>query len=59
MKVVTFFKEIRGELEKVVWPKQGEVIKLTAIVIFISVLVAAIVGGMDYVFASLLETILS
>ena len=57
--VVTFFSEVRGELSKVVWPKRGEVVKLTAIVLLVSALVGVYVGGLDYLFTKALEILVS
>lgn len=46
---------VKSELSKVVWPKAGEVAKLTLIVIIISAVMAAFVGGLDFGFTKLLE----
>ena len=59
MKAVLYFKEVKEELSKVKWPSQGQVLKLTMIVIFISLLVAVVVGALDFTFAKVLEIILS
>ena len=48
---VVFFKEVFAELRKVTWPKQAVVIKLTLVVVGVSVLVAIYLGGLDFVFA--------
>jgi preprotein translocase subunit SecE len=52
---ITFLKEVRLELTKVVWPKREEVIKLTLIVLIISGIIAAYVGALDFAFTKLLE----
>ena len=52
---LTYFKEVRLELEKVVWPKRDEVVKLTLIVLLISLIVGLYVGGLDFVFTKALE----
>ena len=57
--VTTFFSEVRSELSKVTWPKREEVIKLTIIVLLVSVVVGAYVGGLDYLFTKALEIIVS
>jgi preprotein translocase subunit SecE len=57
--VSSFFGEVKGELSKVVWPKKEEVIKLTLLILIISVIVGAYVGGLDYAFTLLLEYIVS
>lgn len=48
-KVVSFLKEVRLELKKVNWPTRKETIKYTLIVIGASLVVAAFLGGLDYV----------
>ena len=57
--IVSFFSEVRSELLKVTWPKRDEVIKLTIIVLLVSVVVGAYVGGLDYLFTKALEIIVS
>lgn len=54
-----FIDSVRLELTKVNWPKKQEVVRLTAIVFIISGIVAAYVGGLDYLFLKLLELIVS
>jgi preprotein translocase subunit SecE len=48
MKVIDFLSEVRVELEKVVWPTRAQTIRLTFIVIFITVMVAFFVGIVDF-----------
>ena len=55
---ITFLKEVRDELKKVVWPTRDEVIRLTTIVILVSVLVGVFLGGMDYIFTSTMTLII-
>lgn len=57
--VFQYFKEVRSELGKVIWPKREEVVRLTLIVLIVSGLVAAYVGGVDYVLTKLLEVVLT
>ena len=45
-----FVKEVIAELKKVTWPSREETIKLTVIVIVISILVGAFIGGLDSLF---------
>ena len=54
-KIVTFIKEVRLEMKKVNWPTRDETIKYTLIVIGISVGVAIYLGGLDFVFTTLLN----
>ncbi|MDP2637998.1 MAG: preprotein translocase subunit SecE [Candidatus Levybacteria bacterium] len=54
---VSFFKEARDELKKVVWPTRQEVIRLTLVVIAVSFIVGVFLGGLDFVFVKIIETI--
>ena len=58
MNPITYLKEVKAELAKVVWPKRAQVVKLTATVIILSAVVGLYLGGLDLVFAKALETIL-
>ena len=53
-----FLKEVRDELRKVVWPTRSEMIKLTAVVVAVSAVVAVYLGGLDFVFAKGIELLL-
>ncbi len=54
---VVFLKETRDELKKVVWPTRDEVIRLTSVVIIVSVIVGIFLGGIDYILTNLLTLI--
>ncbi|MDO8658475.1 MAG: preprotein translocase subunit SecE [Candidatus Levybacteria bacterium] len=54
---VTFLKEVKDELKKVTWPKQNEVIRLTMVVILVSLIVGLYIGGLDYIFTKTVEII--
>jgi len=58
-KVLDYFSEVKGELRKVTWPKRQEVIRLTLVVFIISAIVAAYVGGLDYLFTKTLTLVVS
>ena len=45
-----FLKEVVAELKKVTWPTREETVKLTIVVIVISILVGAFIGGLDSLF---------
>lgn len=47
---VQFIREVIAELKKVTWPTREETIKLTAVVIVLSVVVGAFVGALDITF---------
>ena len=57
MKVVIFLKEVRSELTKVKWPTRPEVIKMTSLVILISLLVGIYVGAVDFALTKIMEVI--
>jgi preprotein translocase subunit SecE len=46
--VARFYRETIGELRKVSWPTRAEAINLTVIVIFVLILMAIILGGVDW-----------
>lgn len=52
-----FLRETRDELKKVVWPTRQEVIRLTGVVIIVSVFVGIFLGGTDFILTKLIELI--
>jgi preprotein translocase subunit SecE len=48
-----FLDEVVSELKKVTWPTRDETIKLTFVVIVLSVAVGAYIGGLDSLFLTL------
>lgn len=50
---IVFFREVYTELTKVTWPSRDEVIKLTVIVIVVSIGIGLYVGGLDFVLTKL------
>jgi preprotein translocase subunit SecE len=52
--IVRTFREVRSEMKKVVWPTREETIRLTAVVIALSVVISIILFGADALFATLL-----
>ncbi|OGM87183.1 preprotein translocase subunit SecE [Candidatus Woesebacteria bacterium RIFOXYD1_FULL_40_21] len=57
--IISYLKDVRVEVGKVVWPKREEVIRLTLVVFAISIIVGAYVGGLDFVFTKLLEVLVT
>jgi len=57
-KIVTFFKETYLEIKRVNWPSKKDLLEYTALVIFVTVIVAAILGMLDFVFTSILNKII-
>lgn len=54
-KIVSFLKEVKLEMKKVNWPSRKETIKYTLIIIAVSIAVAAFLGGLDFIFTTLLN----
>jgi len=54
---ISFLRETKDELKKVVWPTRQEVIRLTFVVIAVSLIVGLFLGGLDFVFTKILETV--
>lgn len=52
---VSFFNEVQEELRKVVWPTRDEVVRLTFVVVFVSIVVGTFLGGIDLILAKLIE----
>jgi len=52
---VKFVQEARAELKKVIWPTRTETIKLTGLVIAITVAVGIYIGGIDYILSQVLK----
>ncbi len=55
---LVFLKEAKTELSRVVWPTRAETIRLTAIVVGVSVGVGLFIGGLDILFVKLVELLL-
>ena len=58
MNILTYLKEVRVELTKVTWPTREQATHLTLIILGASLVVGLYVGGLDFVFTSLLGTFL-
>jgi len=55
---VTFLQQTYDELRKVIWPSRDEIVRLTLVVITISVIIGLYIGGIDYLLATALGVIL-
>jgi preprotein translocase subunit SecE len=54
-KIATFLKEVKLEVKKVNWPTRQQTIRYTLIVLGISLVIAVFLGGLDFLFTTLLE----
>ncbi|MDD2823500.1 MAG: preprotein translocase subunit SecE [Candidatus Daviesbacteria bacterium] len=58
-KPLDFIKEVKVELTKVVWPTPNQTIRLTVIVILVTLTVGFFVGGVDLLLTKILEVLLN
>ena len=57
--VVKFFKDLRSEFKKVVWPSSKTVVNNTSVVLVTMVVCGLAIWGIDSAFAYLLKQLLS
>ena len=55
---LVFFTQTYDELKKVVWPTREQLIRLTFIVVLISVIVGIYIGGIDLALTKLTEALI-
>lgn len=48
-KAKQFLREVRAELERVTWPGREEVQAATIVIIVLTILLAAFIGGVDFI----------
>ena len=56
--ILTYFKATRAEVKKVSWPSRREALRLTGVVLAVTVFMALLLGTLDYVFAQLISVII-
>jgi preprotein translocase subunit SecE len=56
--LVEYFAASRAELAKVTWPTRRQAVRLTMLVIVFSLVMAAILGALDWVFLNLVQKII-
>lgn len=56
-RIVRYFREVRAELRKVVWPTRKEATRLSLIVIAVTVGMSAFLGVVDLLFSRLIGLI--
>lgn len=57
-KTTSYFKGVKAEMRKVVWPSKKELVNYTGVVILVSMIVSAIVYLLDTVILGLLKFVL-
>ena len=58
-KMKRFWRETVGELRKVTWPTPQEAWALTKLVLIVTVIMAALLGFMDFVFSHLIKLLVA
>jgi preprotein translocase subunit SecE len=56
--LMDYFAASRAELAKVTWPTRQQTIRLTFLVIIFSLVVAVILGTLDYFFQALVQKLI-
>jgi preprotein translocase SecE subunit len=59
MKIGQYIQETRGELKHVNWPRRRQAIAYTLIVVIASLVVSAFLGFFDFLFSTILRTLVS
>ncbi|MBC8585764.1 preprotein translocase subunit SecE [Youxingia wuxianensis] len=54
-RVKRFFRDIKGETKKIVWPTRSQIINNTIIVLVVMVIAAVVVGCLDIVASTLVR----
>lgn len=57
--IVDFFRGVVLELKKVDWPSREKTVRLTVIVIGVSLIMGMFIGGLDIAFTKIVENILT
>ncbi len=56
MRVVSqFFREVIEELRRVTWPDRKTLVRLTSVVVLVSLSLGLFLGGLDILFTRLIE----
>jgi preprotein translocase subunit SecE len=58
-KIQRFWRETVGELRKVTWPTPPEAWKMTKLVLLVMVLMASILGLLDFLFSRLISLLVA
>lgn len=58
-RILQFFREVKSEMSKVIWPSRQDTLRYTAMVIVFSLVIAVILGAADLGLIRGLELILN
>lgn len=56
--LVTYLKNVRTELEHVVWPRPRTAIIHVALIVLVSIITALIITGLDYAFSGVIQRVI-
>lgn len=56
--LINYLQASRSELAKVSWPNRIQTVRLTGLVIVFSLTFAVVLGGIDFVFATILQKVI-
>lgn len=56
--LISFFKGIKNEFKRIVWPSKEETKKALIAVLGFTIIYIVLVGGFDYIFQNLFEVVL-
>lgn len=51
-KLIKFLKEVAAEFKNITWPQKDTLIQLTFVIISVSIIISALLGGLDYIFVN-------
>jgi preprotein translocase subunit SecE len=58
MNPIAFLREVKSELDKVIWPTREQAIQLSVLVVGISIAVGVFTGGLDFLLTSAIDKLL-
>ncbi len=57
-RLTLYLKELRSEFQRINWPTREEALRMSLVVIVLSLLVAAFLGLLDFVFSTIIKKII-
>jgi preprotein translocase subunit SecE len=57
-KIKIFFRDVWAEMRRVSWLSQKDIFKYTLIVLALTIVVAAFLGGLDFIFTSIVKSLI-
>ena len=57
--IINFLKEVKEQLDKVVWPTKEQTIRYSILVILVAVIVGLFLGGLDYILTAFTDFLIT